>query len=54
MKRMIICGLIAALSGCASHRVRCNGVLRPINAPDIAAPASRAAAPTGTPGSGAP
>lgn len=38
MKRMIILSLIATLTGCASNGVRCNGALRPINAPELPLP----------------
>ena len=45
MKRMIIWGLIAMSSGCASPGVRCSGALRPINAPDLAVPVTHPATP---------
>jgi hypothetical protein len=41
--------LIAMLSGCASHSVRCGGQLRPINGPDTPMSATHASASTSAP-----
>jgi hypothetical protein len=42
MKRLCIVCLIVVTSACASHRVRCDAHLQPINAP---APVQKAPAP---------
>jgi hypothetical protein len=37
MKYIFLVGVAILLAACSSHRVRCNGALRPINGPAAAA-----------------